>query len=227
MKRHALPARARMSLCALQRGLSLVFALLALAAISLAAVALVRSVDSGSLVIGNLGFKQDTTRAADRAAETARAWLAVASASLAADGAAGTGYYAQVPPNLDPTGQTTSAARRMAVINWGDPDSCACVAAGTCSTCAIAPSNEFLLNEGTVRARYVITRLCPSAGAPSDTNACAQPAGLNLENNPANSGESYGDQHAQMQTAQAPYYRIIVRTVGGRNTVSFTETIVH
>ena len=45
-------------------------ALLALAAISLAAVALVRSVHGGSLVIGNIGFKQDTTRAADRAIES-------------------------------------------------------------------------------------------------------------------------------------------------------------
>ncbi len=56
--------------CATRR--FVLFALLALAAMSLAAVALVRSVDGGSLVIGNLGFKQDTTRAADRAAELAR-----------------------------------------------------------------------------------------------------------------------------------------------------------
>ena len=41
-----------------QRGVSLIFALMALAVISLAAVALVRSVDTTSLVIGNLGFKQ-------------------------------------------------------------------------------------------------------------------------------------------------------------------------
>lgn len=85
-----------------QRGISLIFALLALAAISLAAVALVRSVDGGSLVIGNLGFKQDTTRAADRAAEAARIWLTTSGQDPSADGAAGTGYYAAAPNNLDP-----------------------------------------------------------------------------------------------------------------------------
>ena len=58
-----------------QRGVSLLFALMALAAMLLAAVALVRSVDSGALVLGNLGFKQEATQAADRAAEVARAWL--------------------------------------------------------------------------------------------------------------------------------------------------------
>ena len=50
------PARRRA-----QRGVSLLFALMALAAMLLAAVALVRSVDSGALVLGNLGFKQEAT----------------------------------------------------------------------------------------------------------------------------------------------------------------------
>ena len=52
-----------------QRGVSLLFALMALAAMLLAAVALVRSVDSGALVLGNLGFKQEATRPPNRAAE--------------------------------------------------------------------------------------------------------------------------------------------------------------
>ncbi len=54
----------------MQRGVSLVFALMALVVISLGAVAIVRSVDTGALVIGNLGFKQDATSAAAQAAET-------------------------------------------------------------------------------------------------------------------------------------------------------------
>ena len=49
-----------------QRGMSLVFALLALAALSLAGIALVRSVNTSSLVIGNLGFKQGATAAGSR-----------------------------------------------------------------------------------------------------------------------------------------------------------------
>jgi type IV pilus assembly protein PilX len=207
-----------------QRGVSLLFALLALAAMSLAAVALVRSVDGGSLVIGNLGFKQDTTRAADRAAEYARGYLTGGGNDLSIDGASGTGYYAQVQSALDPTGQLTSAVNR-AVVDWGDADSCSCMGS-TCTAC-LAPSNELTLNGGTVRARYVITRLCPNTGAVTSTNACAQPATLADDTCTRKSGETYGDTCVTTPPQQAPYYRIIVRTVGGRNTVSFTETIVH
>jgi hypothetical protein len=210
-----------------QRGVSLIFALLALAAISLAAVALVRSVDGGLLVIGNLGFKQDTTRAADRAAEAARAWLTAGGNNLEADGGAGTGYYATAQANLDPTGQITSAGKQMAVINWGDADSCACRAAGTCSTCTVAPSTPITLGDNAVRASYVITRLCPNAGPVTDANACAQPATLAVTDCKDRGGEDGSRLCVTGSSARAPYYRIIVRTVGGRNTVSFTETIVH
>lgn len=223
---HRRPTSLRGSGRVWQRGVSLLFALLALAAISLAAVALVRSVDGGSLVIGNLGFKQDTTRAADRAAEVARGWLTGTGNDLAADGAAGTGYYAQVPATLDPTGRLTSAGNPMAVVDWGDADSCACRTGNVCSAC-LAASNEFTVNGGNVRARYFITRLCPSAGAVSSTNACAQPAVLADDTCSRKSGSSYGDTCITAPPQEAPYYRIIVRTVGGRNTVSFTETIVH
>jgi type IV pilus assembly protein PilX len=208
-----------------QRGVSLLFAMLALAAISLAAVALVRSVDSGSLVIGNLGFKQDTTRAADRAAEYARSYITGTANDLSANGAPGTGYYAQAQANLDPTGQRTSAGNLMDVVDWDAANTCPCTGS-TCAAC-LAPSNEITLNAGTVRARYLITRLCPSAGPVTGANACAQPVNVDPSLTADRSGFSYGDPKPEIPAAQAPYYRIIVRTVGGRNTVSFTETIVH
>jgi hypothetical protein len=115
----------------------------------------------------------------------------------------------------------------MNVVNWGESDSCACMAANTCATCSLTPSNEISLNGGSVRARYVITRLCPNTGAVDSANACAQPATLAADNCTRKSGASYGDDCITTPPRQAPYYRIIVRTVGGRNTVSYTETIVY
>jgi type IV pilus assembly protein PilX len=224
MARNMHSAVARRPAARLQRGVSLIFALLALAAISLAAVALVRSVDGGSLVIGNLGFKQETTRAADRAAEEARAWIAANMASLDGD-VAGMGYYAAAPADLDPTGKLTSSARKMDVINWGDPDSCACFP-GTCATCTITPRSITLPNS-TVTASYVITRLCPTTGVPSTTNACSQPASIQTGVTKDRGVGSYGGGPIELDSTVAPYYRIIVRTSGGRNTVSFTETMVH
>jgi type IV pilus assembly protein PilX len=213
-----------------QRGVSLLFALLALAAISLAAVALVRSVDSGTLVIGNLGFKQDATSAADLAAERARTWLMQEGRDLGVNDAS-EGYYATAQDALDPTGRLTSSTRPLAVVNWGDSDSCACVAAGTCLNCSTTPSPEIPYNvvdgNPTVRARYLITRLCPSGGAVSATNACAQPAATALSEGKGRGEVRIGTETRPSEAAQVPYYRIIVRTVSGRNTVSFTETVIY
>jgi hypothetical protein len=196
------------------RGVSLIFALLGLAAVSLAAVALVRAVHGGSLVIGNVGFKQDTTRAADRATEIARGWLTGASNNLAANGAPGTGYYATANANIDATGQRTGTK-----IAWEGT---------TCSGTCLQPSSEMTLNGGNVRAQYLITRLCPNVGAVDNANACAQPAKLATDTSLIRGSIDYGDyERLNAKAQQAPYYRIIVRTVGGRNTISFTETIVH
>lgn len=201
------------------RGVSLIFALLALAAISLAAVSLVRAVHGGSLVIGNLGFKQDTTRAADRATEVARTWLTSTSNDLSITGATGTGYYATAYTNIDPTGQRTSTANPMTLIAWEGT---------TCGSGCLRPSHEMTLSGGNVRAQYLITRLCPKTGPVDSSNACAQPAKLATDTSLIRGSIDYADyERLNTKPQQAPYYRIIVRTVGGRNTISYTETIVH
>jgi hypothetical protein len=205
----------------------LLFALLALASMLLAAVALVRSVDSGALVLGNLGFKQDATSASDAAAERARAWLlATPSATLAADSAVN-GYYASSLDALDVTGRLTSSGAPMPVVNWGDSDSCACVGAGTCSACSVLASNPISLNGGRVTARYLITRLCPAVGAVSAANACAKPASTAISQASARGEVRVGSEARPTAVTLTPYYRIVVRTVSARNTVSFTETILH
>ena len=58
-RRERAPARGR------QRGLALFFALIAMVAIMLAAIVLVRSVDTATLISGNLAFQQNATRSAD------------------------------------------------------------------------------------------------------------------------------------------------------------------
>lgn len=211
-----------------QRGVSLLFALLALAAMLLAAVALVRSVDSGGMVLGNLGFKQEATSAGDNAAERARTWLLTSGVNLNADSPAN-GYYATSQDALDMTGRLTSAANPMAVVNWGDADSCACrlTTPATCSSCTQTPANAIPLNGGRVTARYLIARLCPSVGAVDAANPCAKPAASALAQAAARGEIRIGSEARPALVATTPYYRIVVRTVGARNTVSFTETIIH
>jgi type IV pilus assembly protein PilX len=207
-----------------QRGVSLIFALLALAAVSLAAVALVRSVDSGALVIGNLGFKQDATASADRAVEVARRFL-IDSTNLVAD-VPSMGYYASAQDNLDPTGRLTTASNPMAVVRW-DSDSCACESTtpASCASCSRIPRQLPALENG-VTASYIITRMCPSPGAVTASNACAQPVAAALSGS-SEKGELTPGKDRLGSVVQQPYFRIIVRTVGGRNTVSFTETVIY
>lgn len=205
-----------------QRGMSLMFAMMALVVISLAAVALVRSVDTGSLVIGNLGFKQDATVAAGDAAEQAVTWInANAGATLQNDVVA-RGYYAASRTTLDVTGQGSSLPGR-AVVDW-DGNGCASYSAGTWGTCVQA-SPAIALNGGSNSARFVITRLCATVGAPAAID-CAMPLGSALTSG-GNMGEiNYKSRNLSVPVSNLQYYRIVVRVQGPRGTVAFTETIV-
>jgi Tfp pilus assembly protein PilX len=59
-----------------QRGVVLFFTLIALVVMSLAAVALIRSVDTSTMIAGNLAFKQSATTSGDGGIEAAVSWLA-------------------------------------------------------------------------------------------------------------------------------------------------------
>jgi type IV pilus assembly protein PilX len=225
MKKHALPSiqpDGKASRRA-QSGLSLIFALMALVALSLGAVALVRSVDTGALVLGNLGFKQDATANADRAAESAIAWLSTANtdADSTQTLSGRNGYYASSHDNVDLTGQLSNESREL--VDWDGDD---CKYAASPGNCVLNPhqlTDEVAMTKG-VRTQYVIFRLCPSAGASSDTNKCV--LGTSTTGDSGRRGrKDYADPMG-FSSSSSPYFRIIVRSVGARNTVSFTETVV-
>ena len=78
-----------------------------------------------------------------------------------------------------------------------------------------------------VTLRYVIFRLCTTAGATSAAgNSCAAPAnsGAGVANDKGSL--DYSKPAPLTGTAQGTYYRIVVQAVGARNTSSITETIV-
>lgn len=204
-----------------QKGVSLFIVLIAMVLMSLAALGLIRMVDTGTLVVGNLAFKQGATSAADRGAEAAISWLqANASGStLDADNAA-VGYYATSLSALDVTGKSSNTSR--ALVNWDD-DGCAYATGGTYTSC-IAASAESTANGYTTR--YVITRMCKTAGDQAATgNSCAKSISTSTYS-PEKGGISYPDpEHASLTTT--PYFRVIVRSEGPRNTMSYTETYVH
>ncbi|KAF1046655.1 pilus assembly protein PilX [Xylophilus sp.] len=208
-----------------QRGLSLLVALLALAALALAATALVRSVHTGSLVAGNVAFKQDATAASDQAVRQAiavlYAKLSASTSGLDAD-LASSGYYASADALLDATGaQLGSTSRKL--VDW-DGDSCAAKTSGTYASCSYAPATISTAINGNA-AKYIVFRLCDAAGSASSAD-CA--FGTTASTSSSCQGEiNYKNGGQCADSTLSPYYRIVVRVRGARNTTSFTETIVH
>jgi len=213
--------RQAVSFVAAQRGSSMLFALIALVVLMLGGAALVRSVDSGQLAMGNLGFKQDAMSAGAPGADTAIAWLQnqlVSSAALNDNGAPGTGYYANSLDQLDVTGTNTANATR-ALVDW-DGDSCG--GAANCIAIPHPPTTDARTGNQTA---YLIMRLCAATGDASTVD-CARPAKAAGGNSMDRGAPTQG--HGRFTSGTSgPYYRVITRTKGARDTVSFTETLVH
>lgn len=209
---------------AAQKGASLLFALLALVALSLAAIGLVRSVNTGTLVLGNLGFKQDATRSADQATAAAVAWLRNNPLVQNADGTSGSGYYASTSTVLDVTGRQLTATNR-ALVNW-EGANCSSAASGTYASCALVPGSAGTINGNS--AEYIIFRLCSAAGDPTldPSIICSSPS-VSSSASASKKGELNYSEYARFTGAGGPFYRIVVKVSGARGTTSFTETIVH
>lgn len=188
-----------------QQGVVLFIALIALVVMSLAAVALIRSVDTSTVIAGNLASKQSATTSADSGLETAITWMeAVADLStLNADNAV-QGYYSTL--TADPT-----------AFAWNNTDS-----RPADDVSGYIDANGTDLSGNTVR--YVIQRMCRVAGAPSDGN-CLYGAPAVLE-----SSQGVRDAPragANISTEKSPLYRVTARVVGTKNTISFIQAFIY
>jgi Tfp pilus assembly protein PilX len=84
-----------------QRGVVLFIALVVLVAMTLAGIALWRSVGTGILIAGNLAFQQGATNSGDGGIETARNWLTAQSETYLRDDHV-PGYYANWATSFNP-----------------------------------------------------------------------------------------------------------------------------
>lgn len=199
-----------------QTGVSLLFALLALVVLGLATAGLVRSVDTGLLVQGNLGFKQDGVAAAAAGTEEALKWLE-SKPSSDLEFSSSKGYYATSNETLDVTGNQTSSANPLPGVKWEtacEPSASACLDAASGTS----------VNDNKVQ--WVITRLCAREGSPTapGTNCLRPPKVTDYE--VADRGEITSGGRIK-QESTSPYFRVVVRATGPRNTVTYTETLVH
>lgn len=227
-----------------QRGVILFFTLIALVVMSLAAVALIRSVDTSTMIGGNLAFKQAGTSSADEGVEAAIAWLTTAQATMQTNnlnvynntahvfnitgGASGfttasgatccvnPGYYSNADPTLNPLTMTWTNSNSMLVTN--------------------ASGNS--VDSGGNTVRYIIQRMCRTANelpnqteqpsyVPPKTGCLFSSAALD------NNGMSIPYATDICQGAGCPsggqtaYMRITVMVSGPKNTTSYVQAVAY
>ena len=209
LTRQATP-RDRGILRASQTGIVLMMALIVLVAMTLAGIALVRSVDTSNIIAGNLAFQQAATSAADSGSEAAVTWLqANGGNNNMMWGLTGAqGYFAAC--NLAVPGSCTPnfAGNQTWDSYWG-----AVLAANAVT---VLPTPDAAGNT----IAYVIHRLCNANGDPAAVD-CAEPPAAGT----TAASSKTSDKVALMYTAQR-FYRITTRVAGPRNTVSYVQTIV-
>lgn len=185
-----------------QRGVVLLIALIALVAMTLAGIALVRSIDTGNVIAGNLAFKQAALQISDTGVEAALAALPnIISTSLDADIP---GKYFATMRSVDLNGVITNAPTSTvggSPINWS-----------TAAAVIPAPSPDY-------DVRYVIDRLCQGPAPVTDIQGqCISDAPLSEGSKKANT--------PVFSSATAVYYRVTVRVAGPHNSVSMVQAIL-
>ncbi len=186
-----------------QDGLVLVIALIVLVLVSLGSLALMRSVDTTTLVAGNLAFQQATTRTSDTGVERAIDILS----QKAIDGTLNTtdtsnGYIATMTATDSPSsGQSWQAFWQSSLeassVNMGD---------------------DGFGNQ----VKFVIHRLCANALPPSAGGQCVYSPNASAA---TGNGEEAGGVALSGGTSKV-YYRITVRVTGPRRTETYVQAHV-
>lgn len=213
-----------------QEGVVLVLTLIVLVAMTLATIALVRSIDTGNVVAGNMAFRQGATQAADAGTEAAITFLltgGVGGIPIAGDSASyvdipSQGYFATAPsPDLDMTGNSHDGTRGL--VNWNGNN---CQGATPTPTACVTPAPSLTVDSAGNTVTYVIHRLCSQAGAVNAANNNCVTFLAQGAQSPVR-GELKIGKDRRFALDPIEYYRITSRVSGPRNTSSYVETVIH
>lgn len=203
-----------------QSGVALMVALIALAAMTLAGVALVRSIDTNALIAGNLAFRQNATTSADTGVEAARTWIMNKSSTSLENDDVGNGYYATKMSGLDVTGSRTKGSDDN--VKWLDTTSDVPLPGAFSAKCDPVDATGN-------RMCYVIQRMCAETGSRDDPgNGCS----LTWSGNTSGNSKGAMQQNVTYQQTlvgsgnSMTYYRITVRVAGPRNNNSYVQVFI-
>lgn len=193
---------------ATQRGMVLLMALIVLVAVMVAGIAMMRSVDTATLVSGNLALQQSATYAADKGVEAALAMLVqkrTDDPNSLQNNDGGSGYFASFQNATPPAG---TSWQQFWTQNF------ASVAVD------IGPGPDQFGNQ----VFYVVHRQCQDPG--SSTACLAPPPKAGTTSAGGGNEQDTGSQNNLIQPPTQIYYRITVRVAGPRRTESYVQTNV-
>lgn len=187
-----------------QGGAVLFIAIIVVVVMTLAGIALVRSIDTSNLIAGNLAFHESATQSADTGIEAAVVWLQANSTGTALNVDDATNGYAANGVN---------AAQSPAVGQSWD--------AYWTATLALRPPKTLATNGAGNTVSYVIDRMCSFTGSPLALATCVASPLVNPE-----TGNAEVAGKVQLHTRSVVYYRITARITGPRSTVSYVQATV-
>ncbi len=175
-----------------QNGFVLFMTLMIMVLMSIAGLALMRAVDSSTLIAGNIGYRQAAIISSDSAINAATTWLAAN--TLVADNAA-SGVFATDLTTFDWSGQNTTTTADD--VDWDSTN-------GTIATKGrpVTFPNGSTTDASGNRAYYIISRLCDTPGSPNSVGtACATSTTLAAATGSTKSGIAYGQQASHRHLA--------------------------
>ena len=195
-----------------QQGVVLMIALIVLVAMTLASVAMIRSVDTSTLIAGNLAFKQSGITSGDGGVNAAIAWLEANGAALEKSQAS-SGYYATSQDCLDLTGNEKLPKKctpPFTAFDWNN--------ASAVKVLAKDPAGN--------EVAYIIQRLCDEEGA-LDGKKCTVEESTQTGSSQGGARQMLTYQPGSWSSAaNRGYYRITARVAGPNKNVSYVQAIV-
>ena len=221
MTRPHRPRRSSVRSPAGQRGVVLLFSLIALVIMLIAAVALIRSFNTSLFSAGNIGFKRDMRNQSEMAVNTTLGYFRAGGFLNTSANRANTPVPGANAFNYSATMLPTNAQGIPNALALSDANFAAAYS---------APDLQSPDASGSVTVRYVIDRLCSSAGDETSLGA----GSCVLANNLAQTFTSVLNQQSADKAPLCPtcssvapkgvVYRLSVRVTGPRNTQSFFQS---
>lgn len=199
-----------------QRGVVLFFALIALVIMSLAAVALIRSVDTSTMVASNLAFRQSATSSGDAGIEAAITWLRTLQDASGLD---------PVKDAAHPFNTSNPAAGYYSNL-VDDPLAPGYLNLFADATWSISGIPEITDDSGN-QIRYIIQRMCRigTAGLPAKDADCLSNGVVTPKSGMHVVGSTAACKTCT-PTNPPSQIRITARTTGPKNTVSYLQAFV-